>query len=234
MYRSAWDAAEVADALGQARVQEDIKQQQAKTGSGGYVIASPPELRREVLRLAAKRDRVLGEEFLSKFKEANERETASATKKSNNPLGSDEATAQRLSLAERLLEDGDAERALQIADPVLGSISMPAIDFLSTLREKQPTTADTRYASLLANAQLNPQSDANTVSLLASYIFTPHLYIGFSGSGASMSQTRGTGSVDVAPQLRDAFFRAAAAILLRPLAPPGQDQTTSGADGQYL
>src|SRR5437660_7211543 len=41
-------------------------------------------------------------------------------------------------------------------------------------------------------------------------------------------------TADVAPQLRDAFFRVAAAILLRPLAPPGQDQTTSGADGQYL
>jgi hypothetical protein len=34
--------------------------------------------------------------------------------------------------------------------------------------------------------------------------------------------------------LRNAFFQAAASILLRPLAPPGQDQTTSGVGGKYL
>src|SRR5262249_42474819 len=34
--------------------------------------------------------------------------------------------------------------------------------------------------------------------------------------------------------LRDSFFRSAASILLRPLAVPGQDQTTAGPDGQYL
>jgi hypothetical protein len=34
--------------------------------------------------------------------------------------------------------------------------------------------------------------------------------------------------------LRDAFFRAAGDILLRPLAPPGQDQTSSGVQGKYL
>src|ERR1700694_1981757 len=38
----------------------------------------------------------------------------------------------------------------------------------------------------------------------------------------------------IAPGLRDAFFRTAASILLRPLAVPGQDQTTAGPDGQYL
>jgi hypothetical protein len=34
--------------------------------------------------------------------------------------------------------------------------------------------------------------------------------------------------------LRDAFFRTAASILLRPLPPPGQDQTSSGVQGKYL
>jgi hypothetical protein len=34
--------------------------------------------------------------------------------------------------------------------------------------------------------------------------------------------------------LRDAFFRTAANILLRPLPPPGQDQSTSGVQGKYL
>ena len=42
MLRSAWDAAEVADAESQQRIQEDIRQQQARTGRGGFAIASPP------------------------------------------------------------------------------------------------------------------------------------------------------------------------------------------------
>src|SRR5215211_8552113 len=39
----------------------------------------------------------------------------------------------------------------------------------------------------------------------------------------------------VSPELRTAFFQAAAAILLRPLPSPGQqDQSKSGLDGKYL
>src|ERR1051326_7530007 len=69
MFRSAFDAAEVADAESEQRVQEDIRQQQARTGRGGYVIATPPNLRREVLSLAGKRDSKLGEELLGRYKD---------------------------------------------------------------------------------------------------------------------------------------------------------------------
>src|SRR5260370_25723781 len=113
---------------------------------------------------------------------------------------------------------------------------MEAIDFLSYLREKNSTAADQRYAAMLANAAANPQSDANTVSLLSSYLFTPHLYVAFNGpGGTNTSQTRlRISPPDVTPAFREAFLRTAAGILLRPLAPPGQDQTTSGPDGPYL
>ncbi len=188
LFRSAWDAAEIADREGQERLQEDIRQAKAKTG-GGYAVTSPPDVRREVLRLAAKRDRALGEELLGKFKTQKEQEATDAKNRSN-PFGSDEAVGQRLGLARQLLEAGDMERALQFADPVLGGMSMEAIDFLSYLREKDSTAADQRYAVLLANAAANSQSDANTVSLLSSYLFTPHLYITFSGPGGTgTSQT---------------------------------------------
>jgi hypothetical protein len=48
------------------------------------------------------------------------------------------------------------------------------------------------------------------------------------------STSRNNGPVEVPPQLRDAFFRTAADILLRPLPPPGQDQSSSGVQGKYL
>jgi len=233
MFRSAWDAAEVADAESQLRMQEEIKQQQAKTGCGGYVMASPPDLRREVLAFAAKRDRALGEEFLAKFKDQKAREAADL--KNNRPNSIDEASSQRLSLARELVDAGDVERGLQFADPVLGSINMESVDFLAHLHEKDAAAADQRYAAMIAGARLNPQTDANTVSLLSSYIFTPHMYIVFNGNGTS-SSTRG-GSItptNVSPELQATFLRFAAGILLRPLAPPGQDQSSSGPDGHYL
>src|SRR6185436_8049261 len=99
-----------------------------------------------------------------------------------NSSGADEATAQRFSVAGDMLEAGDVAKALEFAGPALGSISIPSIDFLSRLREKDSIAADQRYAGLLQSATMNPQADANTVSILASYIFTPHLYITFQGN----------------------------------------------------
>src|SRR5258708_29830455 len=96
MFRAAWDAAEVADKEGRERLQQDIRQQQSKTGGGGFAVATPPDIRREVLRLAAPRDRVFGEEFLGKFKEQKEREAGDAKNPSRNALGVDERVSQRL------------------------------------------------------------------------------------------------------------------------------------------
>ena len=230
MFRSAWDAAEVADAESKERVREDIRQQQVRTGRGGYVIASPPNLRLEVLEFAAKRDQRLGEELLAKYKDQKAREAADERNGRSNPFGADEATSQRFTLAKQLVAAGDIARALQFADPALGSINMQSVDFLSRLREKDPGAADQRYATLLGNAALNPQADANTVSLLSSYIFTPHLYVIFQDSGVSSSSMGAGLPAAVSSDLRAAFFRAAAAILLRPLG----DQSTAGSDGQYL
>ena len=235
MFRAAWDAAEVADKEAHERMLEVIRQQQSKIGGKGDAVASPPDIRKEVLELAAKRDRALGEELLGKFKEQKEQEVSDAKNARRNPFDSDEAVRQRLSLAERLVEAGDIERALQFADPVLSGISMESIDFLSTLRDKNAAPADQRYAAMLANASVNPQSDANTVSMLSSYIFTPHMYLAFQGPRLSLTQwSDSVAPAGVSPELRASFVRSAASILLRPLAPPGQDQTTSGPDGQYL
>jgi hypothetical protein len=143
---------------------------------------------------------------------------------------------QRLSVARELMQAGEMERALQFADPVLAMVTMESMNFLTQLREKNATVADARYAALLASSTNNPQADANTVSLLSSYIFTPNLYMIFSGTGTSSSQSSSTITpAQVAPELRNAFFQTAAAILLRPLPPPGEkDQSSSGLDGKYL
>jgi hypothetical protein len=232
MFRNAWDAAEIADAEGQRRMREEVQRQKDKTGNSA--IVGPPNLRGEVLRRAARRDRALGEEFLAKLKVEKQQEATEASEGSRRAMDTPEAISQRLTLARQLL-DADVERALQFADPVLGTVTTDGLDFLSSLRDKDAAAADQRYAALLGNAAANIQSDANTVALLSAYLFTPHLYVTFSGGGAS-SQSRVAGSPppNVSPELRALFFRAGADILLRPLAPPGEDQSSSGVEGKYM
>jgi hypothetical protein len=232
LFRKGWEAAENADRESDQKLQEQIRQQQAKTGRPGYSVTLPPSLRREVLRLAARRDRALGEEFLEKLK-AEKAEAATTAKL--NPGKLNESLSQRLGLAGELLANGDMERALQFADPVLTNVTMETINFLVSLREKDPIAADKRYSALLGLSTTNPQADANTVSLLSSYIFTPRFYLVFTGANMSTSQMASTFKpAEVSPELRTAFCQAGAAILLRPLPPPGQDAGPAGIDGKYL
>ncbi len=234
LFRKAWESAEIVDQEGQRKAQEDARQQQAK--GGGLTLTRPPNIRGEVLRLAARRDRTLGEEFLAKLKADKEREaTEAADKRRSNAFDSPEGMAQRLSLARQLLSVDEVERAMQFAAPALGSITRDAVDFLSYLREKNAAAADQRYASLLAGAAGDLSSDANTVSLLSSYLFTPHTFVTFEGGDGNIQSSRNsTPPTDIPAELRAAFFRTAADILMRPLAPPGQDQTTAGPQGKYL
>src|SRR5215204_6504273 len=187
LFRKAWDAAEVADQESDKKLQVEIREQQSRTG-GGYATSLPPDLRREVLRLVVRRDRVLGEEFLEKLKtqKAEAATTASTRGRSNDALD------RRLGVARELLASGDIKRALQFADPVLTVVEMLSINFLSELRERDASAADMRYAALLASSANNPQADANTVSLLSSYIFTPHMFMIFNGTNVSSSQMNST------------------------------------------
>jgi hypothetical protein len=231
MFRKAWDAAETADQENDLKVQEDIARQKAKSG-GGYAYNEPPRIRREVLRLAARHDKILSEEFLEKLK-VQKQEGTNATNQRMGGLS--EALSQRMGLARELLGSGDVERALEFADPALTTVGMETLDFLSDVREKAPAAADARFTSMLANAANNPQSDENTVSILSSYIFTPHLFILFSGNGTSTSQRSDkVVPIEVAPELRMAFFQAAAAILLRPLPTPTPDSPPTSFDARYL
>ncbi|HUQ32203.1 MAG TPA: hypothetical protein VM095_08780 [Pyrinomonadaceae bacterium] len=235
LFYRAWDSAVAADEESARRMEEDIRKQQQSSGSAA--VTSPPNVRNEVLRLAARRDRALGEEFLKKIDEARERETAAATSaRARDPWMASASESQRLRLASQLLQDGDVEHALQFADSIPVSVSVDSINFLSALREKNAEAADQRYSAMLARAAADPASDANTVSGLSSYAFTPFLYIVFQPrGGASQIARRGpTPPPDLPPGLKKAFFNVAAQILLRPLPPAEQDTTTSGRAGKFL
>lgn len=236
LFRKAWDAADAADQDTARKLNEERQRQQANNPDGPIALGGGPDLRSEVLRLAAKRDCALGEELLDKLKEARKQEVTDATTTAQtNALDTPSAIRKRLRLAGQLLES-DVERSLQFADPALGTVTMEGVDFLSFLRDKNPVAADQRYARLLAIAEGDFKSDANTVSLLSSYLFTPHLTVTFGPDGGqSASQTgQRTPPPQVSPELRTAFFRTAAGILLRPSPPKEQDRSSSGLPGKFL
>lgn len=234
LFQKAWDAAEGADQESARLLKEERERQEAK--GRGVALNRGPDLRSEVLRLAAKRDRALGEELLERLKKDKAQEFADATAPGGRqPFDLPEAMAQRLRLARQLL-DVDVPRALEFADPALAAVTMQGLSFLSSLKPKDSAAADQRYMRMLGAAASDTQADANTVSLLSSYLFTPQLFITIDREGgtSTSSMARQTPPAAVTPELRAAFFRVAAQILMRPLAPPEQDQTTSGTQGKYL
>jgi len=234
LFRRAWEAAEIVDTEAAKKRAEDMKRME--TDGEPVVVRGGPSLRNEVLRLVAKRDRKLGEELLKVLDEAAEKARAEATADQRRNQGFRLGVSQRLQLARRLLEDGEVERAIEFATPALDSVNVDSIFFLSALREKNAQLADAAFTTLMGRAARDPNSDANTVSGLSSYLFTPFIYVSFErNGGANQNQQRQPApapAVDAA--LRANFFKIAYQILMQPLPAPDQDRSTSGHTGKYL
>jgi hypothetical protein len=238
LFQRAWDAAEMADVEAQTPKAGENPQSALlrRVWGRGY------DQRSDVIRLATNRDRALGEEFLKKLTEANEREATDAksdTKKRGpyDDLLGTEAVTKRLEVARGFLDEGQIDRALEFAAPALTEVNRSSIYFLSALRAKSSTAADERFAFLLARVGANPASDANTVSGLSCYAFTPGAYITYSADGSPMWGGQGGATLvppDLPAGLRQSFFQVAAGILGRPVPPPEQDYTTSGRAGKYM
>ena len=246
LFRRAWEAAEAADR--DAANLSDAERRRRAIAQGGAAARGLLNMRREVVILAARRDKELGEELLAKLDEARKDEAgAAATSGQQGPAQTGEqrinpdnpppSMMQRLNLAQQLLDEGNVERALQFADPALYPVNTFGMNVLNTLREKNRAAADQRFLSLAARAGADPLSDANTVSLLSSYPFTPFLYITVRPDGNSHTrQWRGdiAPPADIDPRVRAAFLAAAFQVLLRPLPPPEEDHTSSGRKGAYV
>ena len=229
LFRRAWDVAETLE-TGTAA---------ATASAPGRLAQNRPSrpranLRREILQLAAHRDRALGEEFLRKLTAKDQAQAPSSNDVNTYSSQMSAAEmAERLNLARSFLGAGEIERALQFADPALIRATVGAIDFLTLLREKSAPAADQRFARLLDAAAADSASDANTVSLLTTYAFTPSIHLAVSPGGmpSSMSSPP-VPPPDLAPVLRKAYFQVAANILLRPLAQI--DQSSAGRAGTYF
>lgn len=242
LFRRAWEAADTADKDAWRRYNEE--RQRIQTARENRHLESPPNLRNEVMRLVAKRDRALAEEFLNQLTEDTAREAGGPVTGNLNsgPQTADPedpplAIQQRLQLAMQLLEEGDLGRALQFADPALDRVTTRGVFFLSSLREKDMAAADQRFSTMLGRTVADQSSDAVGVSVLSSYVFTPFLYIIVRGNGqnhSSQARERIVPPTNFPPELRRIFLEGAAQILLRPPQPVDQDRTIAGRRGLYF
>jgi tetratricopeptide (TPR) repeat protein len=237
LFRRAWEAAEKGDAEGLTFKNPDGVPAMAAELVTALRRENGYDLRAEVLALAARCDQKLGEEFLKKLTQDKKEQKAGSSYQNSNDNSED--SLRRLNVATRLLDEGDIERALEFAAPALNQVTANSIGFLSKLREKRSGVADQRFALLLAQAELDPSSDANTVSGLSSYAFTPGFYVTFNRDGnARWIQPEQSTSALRPPQLPalilNKFFQVGTTILLRPLPPPNQDFTTSGRIGKSM
>ena len=230
LFRRAWEAAEAVEAQSVPNNGAVVPGRLSKNQSL-RPLRPPTNLREEILKLALKHDRALGEEFLKKLTAAKNDDAARTTDPTSKaPAISQAEIAERLKLAGQFLESDDVERALQFADPALVQINMGSIQFLVRLRDKNPASADQRFTALLSGATADPASDANTVSLLTSYAFTPSTYLVVTASGIpSRMNYPPRPAPELAPGLRSLYFHVAAEILLRPVA--ALDQSSAGRAG---
>lgn len=229
LFRRAWDAAEAVEMQAPGASAPSIPGRTSKSRPTRPRV----NLRGEILRLASRRDYALGEEFLAKLTATKKDESATNDSGGGSQALSPAEIAERLRLAREFLETGNLERALQFADPAMTQVSMSAIQFLVGLRDKNPTIADQRFATFLSLAAADSASDANTVSLLTSYAFTPSIYLTVSNTGIPSSMSYAPQPPpQLAPALRARFFNVAANILLRPFAQ--MDQSSAGRSGTYF
>ena len=216
LFLKAWEAAESAD-------REAGEKQQGDESS------NPREARREVISAVWQRDHDLGEELLAKLVQHDKEDNESANGSSTAPARKASADElERLNVATQLLQNGDATEAAKFAGDVLNRAIIPSLRFLSKLREQNATAADELYVALLARVVADPAADANTVSLLSSYIFAPYVYVTIGGNGfPRITQSTGeTASAVVSPKIRSLFLDSAAQVLLRPPSNPTAQRMT--------
>jgi len=228
LFRRAWDVAEALETTASAT----SPSMPGRMPAGRTPPRPRANLRREILQLVAKRDRQLGEEFLKRMTPKDDVAKTIDASSGQTTLSSAEI-AERIRLANVFLGDGNLQRALEFADPALVQANASTISFLIALYEKNPTAADQRFASVLTMAAADPSSDANTVSFLTSYAFTPSIMLVVSAEGIPSSMSYPSHpSPALSPQLRKAYFQTSANILLRPIAQ--LDQSSAGRGGTYF
>ena len=234
LFERAWEAAQIVDQEGQRHAAAERQRFLSGRGGTGF-IPKPPNLRGEVLRQVSRHDRALAETFLAKMEEENKRDADDNKTQTFDSVEPPAAISQRLQVARQLLESGELEKALAFAEPSLTRVTSPGIIFLVLLRQKSTPRADQIFSVLLDRTAIDPLSDATSVSLLSSYVFTPSVLVTSTRDGLLMNPwTDPLPPPPLAPALRGKFFAVASQVLLRPANRQEFELTSAGIAGTYF
>ncbi len=236
IFRRAWEAATAAD---QDESEESARDDGAQTKVGALLFT---ESRDEVIAKAATRDSSLAEVFLKELSQekADEQSTLPTQPTRRTSWGQLSANGtRRLALALDLLKRRDYDHAAQIALTLTSEEpSADLIAFLINLRFFKQRETDAIYLRLIERATTDTAADANTVLRLSSLFVSPELLVSVDERGSLQFRPvlyvtynpDNLKSTDVSrapvPQpLRDAFYRFAANVILRPTTASGVNQS---------
>ncbi|HEX7175905.1 MAG TPA: hypothetical protein VF240_11655 [Pyrinomonadaceae bacterium] len=232
LFRRAWEAATEADLA-------EMKEMAAESGEDGNSPHLFTDARDVVISAATRRDPRLGETFFGELMKSQSelgsdpRRSAQTSYAAGPSEGVSVEGWQRLQLAERLLAEGDPQRAAALAAPVVAEgPSIDLVHFLLELRAHAPTEADDLFLRLLQRMRGDASADSGDVLLLSSYILTPNLLTTIDSHGTvnfrNLSFKNPAAEPPPSPRVLVAFFDTAAGVLLRSAAPsPDADEVSA-------
>lgn len=177
IFRRAWEAAAQSD-----RAEQKTAEEEANIFSSSEVMTETAA-RDEVLSKAAARDTKMAEGFMRELVEERDRAVDAAKnnqERRRSPWGElSPMGARRLALAHEFLNRKELLRASMIARPLLeegvtGDLVGFILRYHASLENGQ-TDASRLYYRLLEKALANPNTNANDVLLLSSYVVSPQL-----------------------------------------------------------
>lgn len=230
LFRRAWEAATLSD-----RAEQRVAEEEAGIFSSSGETTETAA-RDEVLSKAAARDAKMAEAFMremlqekDKTQEAPSQPTRRTPWREPSPFG-----MRRLALAYELIEKREYARAAQIAEPAIAEgVSGDAMEFILRLRAFIGEKSDPYglYRRLVQRTSTNPNTDANDLLLLSSFIVSPQLLMVVDEKGGLQFRP-----IAYSPPLKNLnqtdpvsgkyFYDLAVALLLRPQ-PPSRARTVN-------
>lgn len=233
-FHAAWDSATAAD--------REVTESTPATGDpllgrvGTYAVN-----RQDVLSVVARRDQALADEFITKLVDPTE-DAAEGSKGSNNTTYSDPwpklspHATYLVSLAVEQLEAGEPGRAVQFALPAVNEgISVELIKFVLRLWSVDRAAAEQLYVRLVERALNDRSTRANEILLLSTPVISPTYVIAVDEHGGMFGVTFGREikPFQISAGARQAFFRTAADVLMRPFVPKGDSGLTQESFARY-
>lgn len=232
IFRRAWEAATLSD-----RAEQRAAEEEASSFPSPEAVTETAA-RDEVLSKAAARDAKMAEAFMREMLQERDKTQDAANQSTRRTPWREPSVlgARRLALAYELMGKRDYARAAQIAEPAIAEgVSGDAMEFILRLRALIGEKSDPYglYRRLVQRTAANPNTDANDLLLLSSFVVSPQLLMAVDEKGGLQFRPVAYPAPLKNPNQTEAvsskyFYDLAVAFLLRPQ-PPSRARTINPA-----